>query len=184
MTALPALDRFMKTPEFVRLYYKLLKDLAETTFSPAQMDPFLEQLLSDHVPAVTINTMKAFNAAQASNVLARIPLELTAVSALPLQNGYYYTTIPSAALHPTTPISPGSFSASTKMAAPPPIIPSSRPEPPLPVHRLRESRLGEADGPPKDAAWAAGISGVRGQTVCPRWPTSSEFKTIFSAVAE
>ena len=32
--------------------------------------------------------------------------------------------------------------------------------------------------------WVAGTSGGLGQIIWPRWPTSSEFKTIFSAVAK
>ena len=45
MTALPVLDRLVKTPEFAPMYYKALKDLADTVFSDAQMDPLVDQLL-------------------------------------------------------------------------------------------------------------------------------------------
>src|SRR5207248_1432109 len=35
MTALPTMDRFMKTPEFAPLYYKWLKTYIDTTFNSA-----------------------------------------------------------------------------------------------------------------------------------------------------
>src|SRR5439155_7063515 len=93
MSALPVMDRFMKTPEFAPVYYRWLRTLAETTFSPAQMDPLLDQLLNTYVPQATIDTMKAFNAARASYVLSQIPLTLTAESSLPVTNGYPRSTV-------------------------------------------------------------------------------------------
>src|SRR3989449_9960379 len=83
MTALPVMDRFMKTPEFAPIYYRWLKALAETTFSPAEMNPLLDQLLNTYLPQTAIDTMKAFNGAQVSWVLSQIPLTLTAQSGLP-----------------------------------------------------------------------------------------------------
>jgi len=98
MNALPAMDRFMKTPEFAPVYYRWLKTLADTSFAPAQMNPLLDQLLNAYVPQATIETMKAFNAAQVSYVLSQIPLSLVVTNSLALQNGYPRTTIPSVAL--------------------------------------------------------------------------------------
>src|SRR5439155_25189924 len=92
MIALPVMDRFMKTPEFAPIYYRWLKTLAETTFSPAQMNPLLDQLLNTYVPQATIDTLKAFNAARADYVLSQIPLTLTAQSGLPLVGGYPHST--------------------------------------------------------------------------------------------
>ena len=54
MTALPVMDRFMKTPEFAPIYYRWLKTLAETTFSSARMNPLLDQLLNTFVAQTTI----------------------------------------------------------------------------------------------------------------------------------
>src|SRR5207302_10741142 len=42
MTALPAMDKFMKTPQFAPIYYRTLKTFAETAFSADQMNPFLD----------------------------------------------------------------------------------------------------------------------------------------------
>jgi hypothetical protein len=88
MTALPVMDRFMKTPEFAPVYYRWLKTLADTTFSPAQMDPLLDQLLNTFVAQSTIDIMKAYNAAQVGYVLSQIPLTLTVQSGLAVSGGY------------------------------------------------------------------------------------------------
>src|SRR5439155_17431460 len=92
MIALPVMDRFMKTTEFAPIYYRWLKTFAETTFSPSQMNPLLDQLLNTYVPQATIDTLKAFNAARADYVLSQIPLTLTAQSGLPLVGGYPHST--------------------------------------------------------------------------------------------
>jgi len=92
MTALPVMDRFMKTPEFAPVYFRWLKTLADTSFSSAQMNPLLDQLLTGYVPQATIDTMKAFNASHVSYVFSQIPLTLTAVSSLPVTSGYPRST--------------------------------------------------------------------------------------------
>src|SRR5712692_4910947 len=92
MTALPVLDRLVKTPEFAPIYYKNLKTLAETVFSPSEMNIFLDQLLNRFVSQATINGMKSFNAARVNYVLSQIPLSLSVTSSLPLLNGYPHAT--------------------------------------------------------------------------------------------
>jgi hypothetical protein len=101
MNALPAMARFMQTPAFAPSYYRWLKTYADTTFAPAQMNPLLDQLLNSFVPQGTIDTMKAFNAAQVSYVLSQIPLNLTASNSLTVQSGYPRTTTPSVTLSGT-----------------------------------------------------------------------------------
>ena len=98
MNALPAMARFMQTPAFAPSYYRWLKTYADTTFAPAQMNPLLDQLLNSFVPQGTIDTMKAFNAAQVSYVLSQIPLTLTVSNSLTVQSGYPRTTTPSVTL--------------------------------------------------------------------------------------
>jgi hypothetical protein len=95
MNTLPAMAKFMQTPAFAPTYYRWLKTYADTAFSPAQMNPLLDQLLNNFVPQGTIDTMKAFNAAQVSYVLSQIPLSLTVSNTLPIQSGYPRTTTPS-----------------------------------------------------------------------------------------
>jgi len=101
MNTLPVIDRFMKTPQFAPLYYKWLKAYADSTFVPAHMNLLLDQLLNSYVPQGTIDNMKAFNAAQLTNVLAQIPLALTVSNSLPLQNGFPRTTTPTVTLFGT-----------------------------------------------------------------------------------
>lgn len=98
MTNLPAMDRFLKTPEFAPVYYRWLKTLAETSFSSAQMDPLLEQLLNGFVPQATIDTMKAFNASHVAYVLSQIPLSLVVSNNLPIASGYPLTTLATVSL--------------------------------------------------------------------------------------
>jgi len=101
MTALAPMDKFMKTPEFAPLYFKWLKTFIDSTFTPAQMNPLLDQLLNTYLAQGTIDTMKAFNTAQVSNVLAQIPLTLTISNALTVTSGYPRTTTPTVALFGT-----------------------------------------------------------------------------------
>jgi hypothetical protein len=98
MTALPVMDRFMKTPEFAPVYYRWLKTLADTAFAPDQMSPLLDQLLDGYVPQSTIDMMKAYNLAQVGWVLSQIPLTLTVSNNLPVQSGYPRTVSPTVAL--------------------------------------------------------------------------------------
>ena len=60
----------MKSPEFAPRYFYWLRQMADTTFAPAEMNPLIEQLLAGWVPRANIDNMKAFNAAQRSAVLA------------------------------------------------------------------------------------------------------------------
>jgi hypothetical protein len=98
MTNLPVMDRFMKTPEFAPLYFKALRTMAETAFSPAQMNPFLDRLLGSTVPQGTIDNMKAYNAGQVDWVLSQIPMGLTVSNNLSLLNSYPRTTTASVPL--------------------------------------------------------------------------------------
>lgn len=88
MTALPVMDKFMKSPAFAPIYFKWLKAYADTAFSPAQMNPLLDQLFTGYLPQQTIETMKAFNAAQANWVLSQFPLALTVSNSLSQLSGY------------------------------------------------------------------------------------------------
>lgn len=92
MAALPVLDRLVKTPEFAPLYYKQLKDLADTVFSPAQMNPLLDHVAGGLVSADALANMKSFNASQRDFVLSQIPLSLSVTSTLAQVNGYAHTT--------------------------------------------------------------------------------------------
>ena len=89
---LPILDRFLKHPAFVPRYFAMLKQLANTAFTPSQMDPLLDQWLADWVPGDYIQSMKDFVVQRRASVLSQIPLSLTVISGLPLTSGYPRTT--------------------------------------------------------------------------------------------
>lgn len=93
MAALPTMDRFIKNPEFAPVYYRTLKNLADTAFAPVEMNAYLDQLLNGWVPQATIDKMKAFNASHVAYVLSQIPLALTADSGLTVASGYPRTTV-------------------------------------------------------------------------------------------
>jgi hypothetical protein len=101
MNALPVMARFMKTPEFAPVYFKWLKAFVDSTFTPSQMNLLLDQTLNTYLAQPTIDTMKAFNAAQVSNVLAQIPLSLTVSNTLTVQSGYPRSTTPTVSLFGT-----------------------------------------------------------------------------------
>lgn len=98
MTALPVMNTFMKTPQFAPVYFKWLKFYADTAFSPAQMNPFIDQLLAGYVPQGNLDMFKAYNASQVSYILSQIPLSLTISSSLPLSASFPYTTVPTVTL--------------------------------------------------------------------------------------
>ena len=89
---IPVLDRLLKHPRFAPRYYAILKELIDTTFSPAQINQVLDQWLGGWVPEGTIQSMKDFVVRRNAGVLAQIPLNLTAGSGLPMSNGYPRTT--------------------------------------------------------------------------------------------
>src|SRR6185436_589554 len=103
--AIPTLQRFMKQPEFAPAYYRELKNLAETIFSPSQMDPLLDQLKDSFGSGpeflVAIGNMKAFNVSNRAYVLSQIPLQLTVSNNLAINNGYPRATSSTVALHGT-----------------------------------------------------------------------------------
>ncbi len=100
-TALPAINRFLRHPAFVRRYYWHLKNLIETTLSAEQLNPFLDELLGDWVPAGTIDQMKTFVARRNAHVLSLIPSQLTISADLPQSYGYYRTDAKAFALYGT-----------------------------------------------------------------------------------
>jgi len=93
----PVLNRFMLHPEFVPLYYKHLKELCDTTFSPAQLNPMLDDVLGYLVgvgQGGVLDQMKTFAAQRRAYILSQIPTNLTInPPALGTQNGFYHTTV-------------------------------------------------------------------------------------------
>ncbi|MCK6500453.1 MAG: CotH kinase family protein, partial [Nitrospira sp.] len=94
MTNVPAIDRFIKRPEFVPLYFHQLRSLATTAFAPSQLNPVIDQLLLGYVDGTAIANMKAFGSNQVAHVLSQIPSALTVVHDLSTNSGFPRTTAP------------------------------------------------------------------------------------------
>ena len=87
------LNRFMLHPEFVPIYFGELKRMAETAFSPGELNPLVDQLLGSFVPATTLAGIKDFAVARNAHVLGQVPLTLSANSPLTtIVNGFPRTT--------------------------------------------------------------------------------------------
>ena len=80
-TSSPAMQRFLKWPDFVPIYYETLLHLIETTFSPAKMGSLLDRTLAGLVPDSTLEAMKNFASARSAYVLSQIPLSLSVSNA-------------------------------------------------------------------------------------------------------
>ncbi|MDB6031640.1 MAG: hypothetical protein JWM16_1978 [Verrucomicrobiales bacterium] len=93
--------KFMTHPDFVPIYYASLKRLIETTFSAAVLNPLIDRVLGDFVPAGTLTAMKTFQNSRNAFVLTQIPLTYSASSSLSQSAGYFYTTSPSAPVNGT-----------------------------------------------------------------------------------
>lgn len=100
-TANPVVNRFLRHPEFVPLYYAELKRMIETTFSATEIEPLFDQTLGDWVPPQVVQRMKDWMAARRTYVLSQIPQAFTVTSTLPVQNGYFRTTTSTIALNGT-----------------------------------------------------------------------------------
>ena len=88
------LNRFMRHPDFVPIYFRALKQMIETSFSAEQLDPLLDRVLSGAVPDSTLSGLKSFAAARRAAVLNLIPLSLSATTPLSVSNGLPRTAFP------------------------------------------------------------------------------------------
>jgi hypothetical protein len=100
-TANPVVNRFLRHPEFVPLFYAELKRMVETTFSAAEIEPLFDQALGDWVTPQVVSDMKTWVTQRRAFVLSQIPLNLTVTSPLPVVDGYYRTTSGSISLSGT-----------------------------------------------------------------------------------
>src|SRR6185436_3361246 len=88
----PAVARFLTWRDFVPLYYEELDSLMATTFSPGELFPIFDRLLTGLVPQSTINNMKTFATNRQTYVKSVIPRNLSVfTNTLTLVNGYYTT---------------------------------------------------------------------------------------------
>lgn len=89
---LPAIDRFMKTPAFARLYYRQLQELGESLFVPARINALIDQVYAGNgVPSAVSDAMKGFSAQRTAWVMSQVPTNLTVGSSLALVSGFPHT---------------------------------------------------------------------------------------------
>jgi len=98
-SVVPVLNRFMTNAAFVPFYYRELKRLLDTTFSPPQFNPLLDRLLAGWVPQTDIDRMKNYQIQRNNYVRSVIPLNLTATNSLPVINGYPQSSSATASLN-------------------------------------------------------------------------------------
>ena len=98
-TAVPAVNRFLKRPEFAPLYYQTLTNLLATAFVPTQVSAALDQHLGSWVNAGVIANMKNFSSNRNAGVLAQIPLSISISHGLSTLNGYPRSIAPGVTLY-------------------------------------------------------------------------------------
>ncbi|MFT5526173.1 MAG: hypothetical protein ACI9HK_004146, partial [Pirellulaceae bacterium] len=96
--AATTLNRFLTQDVVVRKYYAALQDLMDGPFSQQQLNPMLDAVLGGHLEQAVIDAMKQFADARRTYVSSLLPKELTANTALPIQNDFAYTTQPAVLL--------------------------------------------------------------------------------------
>ena len=101
MTSLPVVNRFIRHPDFVPLYFKHLEHLAQSAFSPSHINPLLDHLLSSYVDTTALANFKEFNVSQVDYVLSQFPHQLTVTHGLPTAAGYPLSTAATVALSGT-----------------------------------------------------------------------------------
>jgi len=94
----PAVDRFLKFPEFAPLYYQELYRLATTVYRPDEVHSVFDQFLTGIATEPTITSMKTFASNRVGRVLNQIPRAIRITNSLPVVNGYPTTTTPEVAL--------------------------------------------------------------------------------------
>lgn len=77
----PNIGRFLRNPEFERLYYAEFRRLLAGAFSTNQVFPILDQVLGGWVPAGTISSMKSSTLSKINYVQSALPAAPTVVRA-------------------------------------------------------------------------------------------------------
>ncbi len=98
MTAVPALNRFIKHPEFAPRYYAELVGQLDGTFASTPFNSLLDQVLGGLVTQGLIDGMKEFVADRADFIRSQIPTLLSVTNDLAIVNGYFRTTAASVSL--------------------------------------------------------------------------------------
>lgn len=71
-----ALERLLRHPEFEPIYFQTLAELIDTSFSAAEFDPLVDQVLGDFVPELSRNQVKSWMEARRAFVRSQLPVPL------------------------------------------------------------------------------------------------------------
>jgi len=91
MAANPVLDRFIKHPAFVPIYYAALRRLLNTVFTPQTFRPLVEQFLGGLVDRSVREDIIQFAEARAAFIRSQIPERLAVEHDLTLRDGVAVT---------------------------------------------------------------------------------------------
>jgi hypothetical protein len=72
-----AMDRFLHHPDFEPIYYRILRELLETTLSQTQFDALVDQTLGGYVTGGTISAIKTWMNGRRTFVLSQLPPDTT-----------------------------------------------------------------------------------------------------------
>jgi hypothetical protein len=97
-TALPGLTRLLTHPEIVPRYYQAFLDLMRDVYNPAVLNPLMDQVLGDFVPAAELDSMKQFVVDRMEGVLSQLPREFTITHELPEIDGWAHSSRPQVSL--------------------------------------------------------------------------------------
>ena len=88
------LQRFMRHPRFVPVYFKELKRLCDTVARPEEFNGMLNELLGGWVDSGLISNMKNFMAGRRASIYAQLPLTDSVHVPLSQLGSYYHCTNP------------------------------------------------------------------------------------------
>jgi hypothetical protein len=95
-TRLDALERLLKHPQFAPLYFAALDELSRTVLAPENINPLLDNWLGGQFSTADIERAKQFLVARRNHILnpadPLVPLALTVISELPVENDYRTTS--------------------------------------------------------------------------------------------
>jgi hypothetical protein len=87
-----SIKRFLQFPDFAPIFFKTLKDMAETVFTQAELSRVIHHASDGYIDSATLDTLVADGVARAQNALAQIPQSLTVTGTPAKVNGYARVT--------------------------------------------------------------------------------------------
>ena len=85
-------QRFMRHPEFVPIFFRVLKEMCDTIAAPEQFNPMLDEMLGGWVPNNIITDMKNFMVSRRVSIYSQLPLANTLNVNLATIGQYYQAT--------------------------------------------------------------------------------------------